>query len=415
MSVINLQINSKIFNKCYLNYLNTETPFQIFYGGSSSGKSVFMAQRCIIDMARGGHNYLCVRNVQKTIHNSMFNEICKTITRFGLTKFFKVNRSDLKITCDNGYQILFAGLDDVEKVKSITPVKGVLTDIWIEEATEVGQNDVRQLQRRLRGKAKVAKRIMLSFNPILQSHWIFTEYFKGWDDSKNSYADGKVSILKTTYKDNLRFLDKGDIALLEDETDKYYYEVYTLGNWGVLGNIIFRDWVMRDLTEEMKSFDKFRNGIDFGFSEPAAIIRSHYNSNTKDLFICDEAYGREMSNEDLYREGTEMFGKEYVVCDSAEPKSIARLRKLGMNALKAKKGKDSVNFGVDWLRDQNIIINTSCQNFKNEVQQYKRREDKDGNVLRDPVDKFNHLIDALRYAYEDEMTSRKMTAAKAFM
>jgi len=412
---IDLKIKSKVFNKCYIPYLNDETPTQIYYGGSASGKSVFVAQRCIMDMASGGHNYLCVRNVQKTIHNSMFNEICKTITRFGLIKYFKINKSDMKITCDNGFQILFVGLDDVEKVKSITPIKGVLTDIWIEEATEVLQNDVRQLQRRLRGKSKVHKRLMMSFNPILKSHWIFTEYFGKWDDEKTSYTDDKVSIMKTTYKDNLRFLDDGDIALLEDETDEYYHEVYTLGNWGVLGNVIFKNWSMQDLTEVRKTFETFRNGMDFGFAEPAAIVRGHYDKNIKTLYILDEVYERELSNEDLYTEGTKLFGKEYVVCDSAEPKSISKLRTLGMNALKAKKGKDSVNFGVEWLRGLNIVIDTKCQNAKNEFQQYKYREDKDGNVLRDPVDKFNHLIDALRYAYEDEMENRRMTAAKSFM
>jgi len=415
MAAINLTINSKVFNKCYIPFLKDETPTQILFGGSSSGKSVFMTQRCVMDVAAGGHNYLCIRNVQKTIHNSMFNELLKAISAFKLTKVFKVNRSDMKITCDNGYQILFAGLDDVEKIKSITPAKGVLTDIWIEEATEVGQNDVRQLQRRLRGRATVSKRLMLSFNPILRSHWIFTEYFKSWDDDKKFYKDNKVSILKTTYKDNLRFLDKGDIALLEDETDYYYHQVYTLGNWGVLGNVIFTNWTMRDLAEERKNFDNFYNGIDFGYATPSAIVRCHYNKDKKTIYILDEIYRAEMSFEDIYKEGTELFGKEYVTCDSEEKRGITKLRQLGMKALAAKKGHGSVNFGIDWMQTQTIIINITCQNAKNNFSQYKWREDKDGNVLKDPVKQNDHVPDAIRYAFENIMSDRRMTAAKAFM
>lgn len=413
---VELEIKKGVINDVYRPYLIDDSPVQIYYGGSSSGKSVFVSQKCVIDICKGGRNYLCVRNVKATIRNSMFNEIVKMITRFKLLPYFNVNKSDLVITCVNGYQILFAGLDDVEKIKSITPAKGVITDIWVEEATEVQQNDVRQLQRRLRGISKYPKRVTLTFNPIMKTNWIYVEYFGKWDDSKTSYKDDNISILKTTYKDNLRFLDKGDIALLENETDKYYYDVYTLGNWGVLGNVIFKDWEVRDLSEERKVFASFKNGLDFGFSQdPAGLIHTHYNPDRKVIYILDEIYEREMTNDVLAKGVKELIEKEYVTCDSEEPKSIKELQQLGIKALPAKKGKDSVNFGIDWLQRQHIVIDLKCQNFKNEIQQYKWKEDKDGNVLKVPVDKNNHLIDALRYAYEDEMMYRKLTAAKGFM
>jgi len=410
-----MNIDDRYINEVYLDNMNNNKFRQIYFGGSASGKSVFLAQRCIVDLCGGGRNYLCVRNVQNTIKRSMFNELTKVIISWKLLSFFKINKSDLTITCRNGYQILFAGLDDVEKIKSITPIKGIITDIWIEEGTETQGNDVKQLERRLRGISKHPKRITMSFNPILKSHWIYQTYFKNWDDNKTVYNDESLSILKTTYKDNA-FLTQQDIDLLENETDKYYREVYTLGNWGVLGNLIFKNWEMRDLTEEKLLFDNYKNGLDFGFSaDPAALVRSHYDSKRSTIYITDELYEREMTNDILAKEVTKIIGREYIVCDSAEPKSIKELQRLGINALGAKKGKDSVNYGIDWLQRQTIIIDLKCQNFKNEIQQYKWKEDKDGNVLKVPVDKNNHLLDGTRYSYEDEMTGRKVIAMKAIM
>jgi phage terminase large subunit len=413
-------------NKAYLPYLQASTPrTQIFFGGSSSGKSMFLAQRTLIDVINGSYNYLIVRKVARTIRASVFNEIVKLINEHDLNKIFNINKSDLVITCKNGYQILFVGLDDVEKLKSITPLKGVIGTIWIEEATETADDDIKQLQKRLRGISKTNKRIVMSFNPILKSHWLYQEYFKNWSDSETSYKDNEVSILKTTYKDNA-FLMEDDIRNLEDETDKYYYDVYTLGNWGVLGNLIFKNWEVKDLTKEtvivgdkevsiMNTFDNYKNGQDFGFSsDPAATVRTHYDKKNKTIYVIDELYEREMTNDVLAKNLKTMIGNEYIVCDSAEPKSITELRLLGIKALGAKKGKDSIDFGIDWLQRQKIIIHTKCQNFKNEIAQFKWKEDKDGNVLKVPIDKNNHLIDALRYCYEDEMTYRQMTAVKGF-
>ena len=400
---INLKINKSIFNDVYYNHLHDNTRTQIFYGGSSSGKSVFLSQRCVLDIMSGGRNYLVCRNVANTIKKSVFNEITKTIISFKLKDYFNINKSDLVITCVNGYQILFAGLDDTEKVKSITPQKGVITDIWVEEATETEQTKIKQLNKRLRGRSNKAKRLTLSFNPILQSHWIYKEYFNNWDNSKQLYKDNQLVILKTTYKDN-KFLTKEDVYDLENETDKYYYEVYTLGNWGVLGAVIFKNWTVEDLSAMQDQFTTRKHGLDFGFSvDPAAMPCTHYDKKHKTIYIYDELYMPELTNDLLAEQIIKRIDKDYVVCDSAEPKSIKELRQHGVNALSAKKGKDSVNHGIQWLQQQRIVVDVKCQNMKSELQQHKWKEDKDGNVLPVPIDKHNHLIDALRYAYEDEM------------
>ena len=391
-------------NPVYMELLENETPRQVLFGGSSSGKSVFAAQRCILDVLTHKRNYLIVRNVAKTIRQSFFNELCKVINDMDINGYFNINKTDMVITAKSGYQILSCGLDDPQKVKSITPVKGVLTDIIIEEATETEYNSYKELTKRLRGISdfKGNKRITLLFNPILKSSWIYTEFFSNWDDSKTCYSDDNVFILKTTYKDN-RFLTLDDICTLENETDEYFYNVYTLGNWGVLGAVIFKNWRVEDCTEIKKIADNYKNGLDFGFAtDPATVIRTHYDSKRKRIYVLDELYQCGLTNDLLAVEIKRIIGYEYITCDSAEPKSIQELKNLGISALPAKKGKDSVTYGIQWLQQQEIIIDISCQQTKNEFQQYKWREDKNNNVIAQPVDKNNHLIDALRYALESE-------------
>lgn len=391
-------------NPVYNKLLNDETPRQIIFGGSSSGKSVFAAQRCILDVLSKQRNYLIVRNVAKTIRQSFFNELCKVINDMDINAYFKINQTDMVITARSGYQILSCGLDDPQKVKSITPAKGVITDILIEEATETEYNSYKELTKRLRGVSEFTgtKRITLLFNPILQSSWIFTEFFGGWDDSKTEYRDENIVILKTTYKDNM-FLTQEDIDTLEGEKDEYYYQVYTLGNWGVLGAVIFKNWRVEDCSEIRKIADNYKNGLDFGFAvDPAAITRTHYDKMRKKIYILDELYQTGLTNDLLHNEINRMIGVEPITCDSAEPKSIQELKNLGTNARPARKGKDSVLHGIQWLQQHEIIIDTKCQNAKNEFQQYKWQEDRNGNVLPIPVDKMNHLIDSLRYAYENE-------------
>ncbi len=404
MAKIKLKIDKRIFNACYVPYLGCDKRTQIYYGGSSSGKSYFLAQRVVLDMIAGGHNYLVLRKVAQTVRKSVFNEITKAISFFNVDRFFHVNKSDFVITAPNGYQILFAGLDDVEKIKSITPAKGVITDIWVEEATETEYKDVKQLKKRLRGRSKVKKRIILSFNPVYKTHWIFTEYFQGrWDDAGRSYEDDDLSILKSTYRDN-KFLTAGDIKELENETDPYYKAVYSDGDWGVLGKVIFKNWRTEDLSEISKTFATFQNGLDFGYAnDPAAPVRCHYDRAKMILYLLDAKYCIGMTNDLLAAEVRNMCGSEVVTCDSSEPKSIQELRNYGITSIPAIKGKDSVNFGIQWMQKLQIIVDCRLKEAINEFTVYKWREDKDGNVLPEPEDKNNHIIDAIRYALENEM------------
>lgn len=389
-------------NDAYIPYLNDTTRTQIFFGGSSSGKSFFLAQRVVMDVLKG-HNYLIVRNVANTIKRSVYNQIVKTIIDFNLSEVFQMSKSEMVITCKrNNRQILFGGLDDPEKLKSITPIDGVITDIWIEEATETAREAYKQLTKRLRGATPdgIGKHIIFSFNPILQTHWIYQEFFWNWDDSKNLYKSDDLLILKTTYKDN-KFLTDEDIYALEHETDPYFYNVYTLGNWGVLGKVIFKNWRTEDLSDVIPSFDNIYNGIDFGVTDPNAFIRVHVNEGQKQIFVFNEYKKSNTLIDELAEELNNRISKdEFIVGDPQGAQAILELNNRGITVIPAKKGPNSINDGISWLKEYEIIIDIHCQEFKNEIQSYHWQEDKLGNALPKPVDKDNHLIDALRYATE---------------
>lgn len=399
-----VDINPAIYNDAYRPYLNDTTQTQIFFGGSSSGKSYFaIGQRMIIDLMKGERNYLAVRNVGKTLKTSIYNEAVKSISRMGVQELFTINKTDMTITCRNGYQAILKGLDDVEKIKSITPEKGVLTDILIEEATETKRDDVRQLVRRLRGRSDVKKRLTMLFNPVYRSHWIYQDYFTGhWGDSDTFYKDEELLILKTTYSDNLKHLESGDVAVLENETNKYWYDVFTLGNWGVLGELVFTNWRVESLQGHM--FDTFYNGLDFGYSnDPTAVTRSSVRGKT--LYVLDvPIYEKGLTNDVIADRLKPIIHDDVIRCDSAEPKSIAELKDRGIMAIGARKGPGSVNYGIQYLQQFEIIVDPKCQQLINELQLYQWDKDKDGNVINTPVDKYNHAIDSLRYAHDGRMT-----------
>ncbi len=399
-------------NSVYRPHFKNQDRYQIFFGGSGSGKSVFLATRCVLD-ALQGRNVLIVRKVGKTLRTSCWNEVLKAIRRLGLSSLFRISKSENLMECiSNGCQLLFAGLDDVEKIKSVTPKTGVLTDVWMEEATECTLEDFKQLDKRLRGISRHKKRLTLSFNPVNRQHWIFRQFFSIWQEGKKLCRDRDVTILKTTYLDN-RFLTHDDRMALEGEQDPYFYQVYTLGNWGVLGDVIFRNWHTEDLGEKQHLFSPHLYGLDFGFAkDPCAAVCCALDRKNKHVYVFAELYEKGLTNAHL-ADRLKIFCRHApIVCDSAEPKSILELKNLGIHALAARKGKDSVLHGIQWLQGHQLIVDLHCTHLMEELTLYKWRQDKDGCTLPIPEDRHNHLIDALRYALEHESACRRATIAE---
>ena len=228
-----VKIPAKAFNRAYLPLLkDRDHRYLLLYGGAGSGKSVFAVQRFLVRLLSAPLcNLLVLRAVAATNRDSTYALFRQTISRWGLSALFRCTESELRITCVNGNTVIFRGLDDAEKLKSITFRKGELTDIWVEEASEISEEDFNQLDIRLRG-GRESKQMVLTFNPISALHWLKRRFF--------DRQEPRARILKTTYRDN-RFLDKAyeETLLSYRETDPYYYSVYCLGEWGVYGKSLF--------------------------------------------------------------------------------------------------------------------------------------------------------------------------------
>jgi len=351
-------------------------------------------------------NLLVVRKTFRTLKDSCFTELKWAIHRLGVDAYWDFKESPLEMTYKpTGQKIYFRGLDDPLKVTSITVEVGCLCWMWIEEAYEVmNEADFDMLDESIRGEVPdgLFKQITLTFNPWNQHHWMKKRFF-------DAPPSPDILAMTTNYLCN-EWLDEADKRLFErmKEQNPRRYQVAGLGHWGIAEGLIFENW-----REEAFSIDSIRGldsvgsafGLDFGYTnDPSALFCGLVDPTAKTLWVFDEMYKRGMSNEAIHTEVVNMgYAKEKIRADCAEPKSIDRLRDLGLvNIRAARKGKDSVRNGIDYLQDFQIIVHPRCVNFITEISNYTWDTDtKTGKRLNVPVDDFNHLMDAMRYGCED--------------
>lgn len=380
-----------------------QSRYQVAWGGAGSGKSHIVARKILYRLLKEQevlHCFLVIRKVDRTIKRSVFKLIRNIITRWKLTSEFHINLTDKTITYKpNGSQIMFSGLDDVEKLKSIEGV----TSIWCEEATELTQEDFEQLDLRLRGEHGCLKQIILTMNPITEQHWIKKIFF---DDPMAG-----VFTLHTTYLDNA-FIDAEYKMVMENKkkTNPRYYNIYALGNWGTAEGLIFSSVTHRLIRpEEIKGLECVQ-GLDFGYTnDPSAFNQTYVDIKAKRLYVYDGFYEKGMSNAKIADAIKKMDAHRHkTVADSSEPKSIDYIQTKGVRIEGAAKGKDSVGAGLDFLCEFEIIVNAHLVEFMTEFNNYSWALDKDGKPTNKPVDDFNHFIDSLRYAMEATMKRSKI-------
>lgn len=377
----------EIFNPETLKKLqNAKTRFVVNYGGSGSGKSYTQTQYEIIRCLQRREKLLVIRKVSTTLKDSVISLFTSILNGWGLQDYYIENKSTQFIKFLNGSEILFKGMDDPEKIKSIAGI----TRIWVEEASELLQQDFQQLNLRLRGRDGL--QITITFNPIYEEHWIKGYFFD------NPTVRDRATIIKTTYKDN-KFIDDDYKAELESykSIDENYYKIYTLGDWGgITQGRIFPVW---EQIERFPVLDGFWYGLDFGYSnDPTAIVKT---IKWRDRIYFEEVlYRTGLTNPDiasfLISEG---YDGEPVICDSAEPKSIQELRDNGINAIPADKGKGSILAGIDYLKSKKVLVTEKSLNLIKENRYYQWKQTKDGKFINQPKDWMNHMKDACRYAY----------------
>lgn len=420
-------IEWKKFNEPYRKYMLDDSAIQIFFGGGSSGKSHFVFQRTILDVWLYGRNFLVARQKKNSLENSVYAELKRKINDFGLQDKFDCKKNPMSITCkENGRQILFIGLDDIESVKSIVPNDGTFTDVIIEEATEIKESDFEQLRIRQRGTCYkkygnqesneiLKKRTTLMFNPINKTHWIYKRFFVGNfdDDDKEvrytesvnyetideygkirmEHGEEEIMILKTTYRDN-KFLSPDDIIKLQNTKDPVQKDVYVNGNWGSLGKNVYqknRNWFVEDLKDKIPYFTNIRNGLDFGGAiDPHAYIKFSIDKQNNIIYIFDEFKMNEITVDDLWANIKPKVGTSALICDRNED-MIRQLKETGANPYRARKGKNSVINGINWVHKFKIIVDKRCKETMYEFENYTWKTDKYGNAINVPIDKDNHL------------------------
>lgn len=401
--VVSLQ---QVVGKGYAKFWNFKGRYRVVKGSRASKKSKTAALWYITKiMEHPGANLLVIRKTFRTLKGSCFTELKWAIKRLGVEEFWDIPKSELELTYKpTGQKIYFRGLDDPLKVTSITVDVGSLCWMWIEEAYEVmNEADFDILDESIRGQVDdgLFKQITLTFNPWNEHHWIKKRFF-------DAEANIDILALTTNYMCN-EFLDDADKKVFETmkKNNPRRYRVAGLGEWGIVDGLIYENWEEKEFKlDYVKTIDLIKStfGLDFGYTnDPSALFCGMVDITGKTIYVFDEMYKKGMSNEAIYQEITDMgYRKERIRADSAEPKSIDRLRELGLSNIRpARKGKDSVNNGIDYIQDFKIIIHPRCVNFLTEISNYTWDTDKFGKKINKPIDDFNHLLDAMRYALEE--------------
>ena len=393
-----------IVGKHYGEFWRFKGRYKAVKGSRASKKSSTQSLKVITEIIENPNiNWLVVRKVERTLRDSCYAQLKWAIHRLKVDNFFKCSTSPLEITYKpTGQKILFRGLDDPLKVTSITVEVGSLCRLWIEEAYEITSEDAfDRLDESIRGQLPkgMYHQVVLTFNPWSDRHWLKKRFFD--EPSKNVLA------MTTNYMCN-EFLSEADLVLFEEmKKNPRRYRTAGLGEWGIVEGLVDENWEERvfDVHEiSIRPSVRSAFGMDFGYvNDPSTLFCGLVDTVAREIYVFDEMYEKGMSNEDILSKVSEMgYSKERIKADSAEPKSIAYLRKAGLTRIRAaKKGPDSIRAGISIIQDYKIIIHPRCVNFITEISNYTWDKDKFDNAINKPIDDFNHLMDAMRYAMEE--------------
>ena len=405
-----------VMNDCFAEVDESNKRYIVMKGSAGSGKSVDTAMNYIVRLMNDkGRNLVCVRKVDISNRDSTYAELTGAIYRmFGdkAEKYWQMNVSPLMITFKpNGNKIIFRGMNDDkqrEKLKSITFQKGKLTDVWIEEATEITQADFEIIDDRLRGELPEGQfyQIRMTFNPVNKSHWIKKQFF--------DYTDEDTLTHHSTYLTN-NFIDDAYKRRMErrKQVDPEGYQIYGLGEWGEIGGLILHNWEVSEVSQNMNDYDDVAIGQDFGYNHANAILLLGIRDDN--IYILDEVYVHEKETSEIIPIAIEKgFPKNIRMwCDSAEPDRIKMWKKAGFNKAKGvdKGGSSgSVKAQIDWLKGvvakdravkRMIYVHPQCVNTIKELQQWKwKKDEKSGEYLDQPVPVMDDAMAVLRYGVE---------------
>ncbi len=398
----------QVIGRGYRRFWSFKGRYRIVKGSRASKKSKTTALWYIFNMMKyPDANLLVIRKTFRTLKDSCYKELKWAVKRLKVEHLWDFTLSPLEaVYKPTGQRIYFRGLDDPLKVTSIAVDVGCLCWMWIEEAYEImKEDDFNILDESIRGECPegLFKQITLTFNPWNERHWIKKRFF-------DAEPDSDILAITTNYLCN-EWLDKADLKVFETmkKNNPRRYAVAGLGGWGIVDGLVYENWKEEAFTLEDIKHCKSAFGLDFGYTnDPSAFFVGFVDIENKKLYVWDEFYQPGMSNRKIFDTITEMgYSKERITADSAEPKSIDELKGYGLRVKGAEKGKDSIANGIQWIQDLEIIIHPRCVNFLTEISNYTWDKDKFDNKLNKPIDDFNHLMDAMRYALEKYIKNNK--------
>lgn len=392
---------SELFGGGYEDYVSCKKRYRVCKGGRGSKKSKTTALNMIYRILKYPFaNGLCVRRYSNTLRDSVYADLMWAARKIGVYDSFEWTVSPMQIRRkDTGQKILFRGLDDGIKITSIAVDYGVLCFVWVEEAYEISsEDDFNKLDMSIRGEVPDGyfKQITLTFNPWSANSWLKTRFFDVQDED--------VFTKTTTWQQN-EWLDESDrkIFLRMKENNPRRYHIEGDGDWGIAEGLIYTNVVFENFDiEQVKHIKGIKEafGLDFGFTDPNAFVCLLIDNTAMIIYVFDEWYRTGVTNRIIAQAIKEKgYGSRQIICDSAEPKSIRELKDEGIRATGSRKGRDSVNHGIQLIQNYRIVINEkNCPEFKKEIQNYCWETDRNGKPTDTPDHEFSHGMDAMRYA-----------------
>lgn len=395
-----------IVGKGYGKYWHSTNFYRVVKGSRGSKKSKTTALNFIVRLLKyDWANLLVVRRYSNTNKQSTYTDFKWACNQLGVLHLFKFNESLPEITVrKTGQKILFRGLDDELKITSITVDVGILCWAWFEEAYQIeSEAKFSTVVESIRGSLDVPdffKQITVTFNPWSERHWLKKVFF----DEDTRRAD--TLALTTTYRVN-EWLDEVDIQRYEDLylTNPRRARIVCDGEWGVAEGLVFDNFSVVDfnIDQTIQRINETTAGLDFGFThDPTALVCSVVDLEKKEIWIYREHYQRGMLTDAIVKMLKDnQLDRTLLTADSAEKRLITEIRSKGIQGIVASyKGRGSVMQGIQFLQGFKIHIHPSCENTIEEFNTYTFAQDKEGNWLNNPIDKNNHIIDALRYSME---------------
>jgi len=411
----------EIIGKGYKTFWNSKHRYRVLKGGRGSKKSTTASLWFPYNMMKYWHKYglkphtLVIRRYYNTHKDSTYAQLKWAINRLGVAHLWKATKSPLELTyIPSGQKIMFRGLDDPQSITSITVEDGYLCWTWWEEAFQcTNEDDFNMVDLSIRGEMPypLFKQHTLTFNPWSDKIWLKRRFFdKVGSDGTNEEED----ILAITRNfDCNEFLGEDDLKIFEQmkKNNPRRYSIEGEGNWGIAEGLIFENWqeLEFDIEAMKRSLDTYDRpkykqlfGMDFGYTnDPTAFIALMVDEKNKEIFIFDEIYKTYMKNEHI-RDAIKYKGydNQRIAADSSAPKDIDTLKDMGLHRIYgAKKPKGSVNSGIQKLQDYKMYVHPRCTNTIVELSNYIWQPDRDtGKPSNEPMDEYNHLMDALRYA-----------------